>query len=40
LDGSYEIEGRGKLSGAERKLLADYAKNNKLQIEEYWNELH
>ncbi|GEM_PF-3536182 len=40
MDGSCEVEGHGKLSGADRKLLSAYAKGHKRKIEEFWNELH
>ncbi len=40
LDGTSEVEGHGKLSGADRNRLAEYAQNNKRKIEGYWNDLH
>jgi len=40
LDGTFEIEGHGKLSGADRKRLVEYALDNKRKIKEYWNALH
>lgn len=40
LDGTFKIEGHGKLSPADRNRLQKFAKENREQIEEYWNELH
>jgi len=40
LDGTFEIEGHGKLSGADWKRLVEYALDNKRKIKEYWNALH
>ncbi len=40
LDGTFEVEGHGKLSSADRKRLTEYAVDNKKKIEEFWNELH
>lgn len=40
LDGTFEIEGHGKLSPTDRNRLQKFAKENREQIEEYWNELH
>jgi len=40
LDGTFEMEGHGKLSGADRKRLVEYALDNKRKIKEYWNALH
>lgn len=40
LDGAFEIEGHGKFSPADRNRLQKFTKENRKQIEEYWNELH